>query len=812
MARTLDLKILPIYQRDGEVLSLHPGLHVALPPRKTSRRRSRERLVLHLTLGGNAPLSQRAKEQILTRLGDIFYESKGSTTSALRDVSEVLNAYLLDRNLRGASRGVQAVGILTQVVIRDTRVILAQSGATRSLLINPGEIDELHDPDLAGPGLGVGRTVKVRYHQWDVEDGHLILITPQLPSTWTHPALKSLTSLETDGIFNRLLHRVEEDLDAVLLSLEEGKGKVRVIRPILEEQGKKAALPTERPDSAPKAEEPGSAPASGELGASPTTEGPVPPAGESPLSEGIQADPSEDPPEPVSDTTPEGSEIPPGISEPGPQPLAGESEPAPGGLEGGSLKPQAEDKMEVDLEGGREGRTSARDGSALQGMLAGIAGLPFWPVLGTLFSSLSNALVEVWRNAAALMNRMLPDEEVLNLPSWVLGLIAVLVPLVMVTFGSVFYIRRGRNRLYQDAYQQAQTLLTEAELSGQPADNYQALAEAMEYLSLARSYQATEAIDQLYSQTREELDALERITRLEYKPLFTRGLGADVQISEVVVTPWNDLYLLNSTDGSVIWAQSNADGYEIQGNFTCGPVTGHKEIGPLVDIVALPTTQEDQASLLGIDRSQTMIFCYADADEPPVLFEDTSYTLSRGEVQAITLSTSSPENLYILDPAKRAIWIEYQSQNYHEGSEYFGAIDSPTMQDAVDLATNGSELYMLHADGYLTKCVKESPTSNPQCTTPFEFSDPRPGHDSGPFIKGADFTSMFLKGSPGMAMYLLDPEDLAVYRFSTQLELQKQFRPQVGSIEGRAGAFAVTMSDRVFLAVGSQVYTAQLIP
>jgi hypothetical protein len=207
-----------------------------------------------------------------------------------------------------------------------------------------------------------------------------------------------------------------------------------------------------------------------------------------------------------------------------------------------------------------------------------------------------------------------------------------------------------------------------------------------------------------------------------------------------------------------------------------------------------------------------MIICYTDEDEPPVLFEDTSYSLGRGPVKAITLSTNPPENLYILDPEKRAIWIEYQSENYHEGSEYFGAVDSPPMADAVDLATNGSEMYLLHADGYLTKCVKETPTANPQCQTPFEFSDPRAGRESGPFISGANFDSMLLKGAPGMALYLLDGDDLAVYRFSTQLELQKQFRPVRGSIAGEASAFAVTMSDRVFLGVGNQVFTAQLIP
>lgn len=74
------------------------------------------------------------------------------------------------------------------------------------------------------------------------------------------------------------------------------------------------------------------------------------------------------------------------------------------------------------------------------------------------------------------------------------------------------------------------------------------------------------------------------------------------------------------------------------------------------------------------------------------------------------------------------------------------------------------------------------------------------------------FNSFTIKSSPGMAVYMLDSAEQAVYRFSTQLEFQEQFRPIEGLIDQPATAFTVTMSDRVFLAVDNQVYMAQLIP
>lgn len=793
MSQGMDVKILPLFWKGERLWADHPGLHVAYPPRRSPRRRAEERLILHLELAGNAPLNTKAKTQLLEKLADVYYQSEGSTTSALRNVGEVLNKYLLDRNLRGASRGVRAVGILTQIVLRDTRLVVAQSGSTHAFLIQSGELDELYDIELSGPGLGVGRMPKIRYHQWEIQPGSLVLTTSEVPMNWNENTLRNLSRMEMDSALKRLLHRTDQNLDAVLVSIREGNGKIRVLRPMLDDAQLKGAGEEGAPGREPEPGEPG-----GPAGIKENLSS-VPPLPSSPSSsgaddEGLEAD--RDDSQPAQTVRPG---TPPWEEDPDPEPDQ-------------QVPPESSVKASRSQDLTREQVGTPVKNPAKQSSLTEIRELPIWGILGSLLSSLRNGVVEILRNLTAFLGRMMPNEDVLNLPPWVLGLIAVMVPLVMVTFGSVFYIKRGRDRLYTDAYQQAQFYLQEAAMAAEEEEHYRSLSSALEYLELARGYQETEEIEDLYQSTRKEVDNLDRITRLDYQPLFSRGLGSDVEIAELVVTSWNDLYILNEVDGSVIWAQSNADGYQIKKNFTCGPVSGHKEIGPLVDIVAYSASQNDKAAVLGIDRSHVMIICYTEDGEPPVLFEDTSYTLERGPVRAITLSTNPPENLYILDNEKRAIWIEYQSENYHEGSEYFGAVDSPPMADAVDLATNGSEMYLLHADGYLTRCVKETPTSNPQCQTPFEFSDPRAGRESGPFIAGADFQSLKLKSAPGMALYMLDSSDLALYRFSTQLELQKQFRPGEGMMEGEAGAFAVTMSDRVFLGVGNQVYTAQLIP
>ena len=772
MTTRFDLNILPINHQMGKTVSELPGMLTASPPRRSSGRRAQEKLLLHLRLDGNAPLSDTAMRQLLSKLAEVFYETDGSTTSALRNVTDVLNKYLLDRNYRAASRGLKAVGYLTQVVLRQDRVLYAQCGPTFVYHVTPETVVDLHDPDLSGAGLGLGKTFKVRYHQINLEPNQILILTPEKPQTWTENLFKTLPRLKFSALVQRLLHKIEGSLEAVVIFPLEGESALKVIEPIWAVDGKIINLPDleDTQVEARRHEQPVASEAEIETRSPPAAEEPVVELSEEelpPLDSQVPESDFPSPPREIDQTV-------------------------------------SEQEKKPDL--------AAQVAAEIGPKLEEIQSSETWGTLSKISGQVGNTIQKAWHGLLGLISRTLPDDQVLDLPSWTLSLIAILVPLLMVIIGSIFYIRRGRNHLYQDHFTQAQTLMALAQTQLDSPDYYQTISRAMDEVLEARSYQQTEEVEELFSALRLELDTLDRITRLEYQPLFSRGLGADVTISKIVVTAWNDLYMLNEDKGTVIWAQSNPDGYRIMDDFTCGPIEGHVTVGPLVDIAALPTSQQDQATILGIDSNHTMIFCYADLSETPVIFEDTSYTLGRGPVKAITMATSSPYNLYILDPEKRAIWIEYQSQNYHEGSEYFGAIDSPEMADAIDLVTSGSELFILHQDGYITKCVTDRADSDPLCTTPFNFSDTRPGREPGPFIDGASFDSFTIKGSPGIALYILDAEKQALFRFSTQLELQEQFRPVEGIIDQPATAFTITMSDRVFLAVDDQVYTAQLLP
>lgn len=748
MANKLDILILPIFRQAGQLAPDVPGLHAAKPPRRADRRRASEHLILYLVLQGNAPLSADAYQQLLRGLTSVYYKTPGSVTAAMTNVTDALNKYLRDRNFRGSSRGLRSVGAFTQVVLREDTVYISQSGHSHLFIVAAGQAEKYHDIELAGRGLGISRVPKARFHQEQLTEDDLLLITPEPPPIWSTAALKNLSRVPVKGRYSRLLHRVEDDVNAVLLNPQKGAGEVRVLRPKLGE---------EKP--APQSVEP------------PVEEQLVPQTRiASPLA------------------TLRGrlgkSKTPDAVPSPS--------------VQTDSPSPQQEEQPQQPSH--TPASPSVRDK---------IRQLPIGKILLTFGRAVRSALRTIVAGLATLAKRTLPDEKMLNLPSWLLGLIAVSVPIMVVIFASVIYLERSGKIAFTNYYEQAQAQVEQAVSIEDEVAYSRALHAALENLEQAHKYKETEDSKALYKQIRDELDVLDRVVRLDYQPLFSHGLASDVVVTEMVVDTYGDLYLLNQTEGNVIKVANN-NGYQVDKDFVCGPILeGYKRVGPLVDIVPLSPTRSDGATILGIDAMHTMILCGQNGDVPNDIFEDTSYTLPRGPVKAMALSEGSSENIYILDPREQLVLIEYQRENYRMGIEYFSEIDAPDLSDAIDLAANDGELYILHEDGHITKCVIPSPNTAPNCNSPLKFSDDRVGGVSESTMAWTGFTAMKYRAQLGLRLYLLDAEQQAVYSFTPQLKYQEQFRP-VQEFTGIATAFTIEKREHIFLAIGNQIYVGRL--
>jgi len=251
-----------------------------------------------------------------------------------------------------------------------------------------------------------------------------------------------------------------------------------------------------------------------------------------------------------------------------------------------------------------------------------------------------------------------------------------------------------------------------------------------------------------------------------------------------------------------------SEGYRIDPTFQCGPgpySSGHI-IDPLVDITRLPRGNELGASVLAIDGNGNSLSCILAME--PVASSMRPPDINWGSPQAVTVDTG---DMYILDSQNNAVWI-YRGMDTENPPRLFFGDDIPPMQDVIDLAVNGYDLYLLHEDSHLTTCeysgLVESPT---RCEDPAIFSDPRPGRQSGATISDAVFSEILFSPPPDPSIYLLDPKSQSIYHFSVRLTLQRLYQSFNPLPEGRATAMAIDKDNRTaFLAIGNQVYYAPL--
>jgi hypothetical protein len=232
MGESIDLLILPLARTAGQEQSTVLGLFVAPPPKKSARFRKRDRLMLHLYLDGNAPLPPDQIDQILANLAKTYFNTAGTVTTALRSTAESLNQYLLDRNIRNSS-----------IVLRDNRVSLAQSGLSHAFFLTPASVDHVHDLSLAGNGLGLSRTTHIRFTQKEMQINDSLVVSVQVPPSWTPDAFKSFQGQGPESQRRKLLSRASADLDSFLIHAQSGSGELRLLRPVRRPQPIPAPIP-----------------------------------------------------------------------------------------------------------------------------------------------------------------------------------------------------------------------------------------------------------------------------------------------------------------------------------------------------------------------------------------------------------------------------------------------------------------------------------------------------------------------------------------------------------------------------------------
>lgn len=770
MTSSLDLILLPLYRVGSRDMAEMPGLHAAQAPRRSARGRSGDTLVIHLALEGTAPLSPKGYQKLQAQLAETYFRTPGSATSAMRTVVEGLNEYLIERNRRGASRGMKSVGLLTLAVLRGEHLYLAQCGQTHAYLVTAQGLTHLHDSDSAEGGLGLGTTANIRYRQMGVAPQDVLVITADPPPIWTTGVLNGLRGLSIDQAHLRLIDRIGPDLQAALIQLDSGPGVLRILHPRLSRD-----LPASfKVDSRPRGEILYAQDAAA-LETAATNLDPVSKVESSPQKTVSQA-------EKVS-----GAEIQP-----------------PAHLSDGSHKPAAAipkpqpqtSSPPVTIDPPKRTRKPPKVKQPRERVVG--------PALLKIGQAVRETLKQGSTATAQMLKRMLPDESILSIPTSVMAFIAIAVPIVVVALAATVYFQRGRGSMYAEHYLQAQYAAEQAIQLSEPAALREAWNIVLGHLDDAEAFQVTEDSQSMRTYAQTILDNLDYVVRLPYRSALADSLPGDVRISRIVPSESDSvLYLLNETDGHVFRAILTDKGYQLDLDFICEPVPKPLIVGPLVDIIPLPLEDDDNATVMGMDGNGNLLKCIPGGN-PPLALQMPPPDMYWGEPRAIE---STSLGYHVLDPVTNAVWIFWRTDNLREQPTLFFDEQVPYMRDVIDLTLNQDKLYLLHADGHLTTCTFRYPT---RCEDPAMLNNLPSGGGNAATINDAIFSEIQFSPPPDPSIFLLEPETSSVYLFGARLTYQRQYRSENTLPEGPATAFAISPNHQIFLAIGNQVYVSSL--
>lgn len=817
-----DLNLIPLAFHEGREQLTLPGLLGVPAPRRPARGREGDPLAVYLSFQGPNPPGPDETRLLLERTVQVFYQTPGPATTAVRQALDGLNQSLWERNAGAAGTRERTTGLLSLLAIHGSQVYLAQCGQAQAFLLTPQNVEHYTDPQLTGRGLGYSSMPGVHYYRLEITHGHYLLFSPDPPAAWNTSSLAGSARLAPDSLRRRLFAQSQPEQQAVLVQFQNGNGKVNLMRPAPRTASGSALRSLPQSPLAYSPVEPGSSPAPAIPSFTPPLSSPARPA-ETRSAESKPADPRLAGVQPAIARPGESlaPEIRPVSVQPTParfaethpvepRPVVAQPIPAqptevrPAGVKPSPSRPAiVRPAVEPPSEPvpTQTNRRSPRPRLAVAGLVR------TWQTL----QSTRQQLNQFMRKA---LTRLLPGaaDQSFSLSPGVMIFIAIAVPFVVVAIASAVYIRRGQGQQYDYYYAQAQTAVNEVLSAGDPQTQSSGLARALILLDKAEGFNHTDQSQALRQQAQQSLDALDAVTRLAFEPAIEGGLPRTTNIIQIVSVD-SDLFMLDGTEGQVIHAALTGHGYSVRTSFTCGPGTiGGIIIGRLVDIVAMPRPNQFNAQIMAIDENGNLLYCSLDKVAYAVQLPtpDTGW----GRVTAIAANGNS---LYVLDPTTNAVWIYHgQDGGYSDRPRLFFDKEIPALTNARDLAINGLDLYIVHGDGHLSNCTMSlSATIEPtHCKDPALFTDPRQGREPNPTsFPEARFSQVQFISLPEQALYLLDSGSDSIYQFSRALALFRIIRPTTGGpapTHQAATAFTVNPDRTIFLAFGSQVIYAYI--
>ncbi|MGA9532575.1 MAG: PP2C family serine/threonine-protein phosphatase [Anaerolineales bacterium] len=388
---------------------------------------------------------------------------------------------------------------------------------------------------------------------------------------------------------------------------------------------------------------------------------------------------------------------------------------------------------------------------------------------------------------------------------------AIAIPLIVLAVVAVVYLGRGRSQQLQAYLTEAQNAANSARAMGDPLEARQEWALAKYWLDQADQYGESDSLHVLKAQVQSSLDELDLVNRVSFTPLINGGFGGDTRLTKIAATA-SDVFVLDSASSTIWHAWATGRGYEMDRDFDC--LAGPDSVPGMGTPVDLAIQAEPGAlgaeGVVAIDADGTLLYCAADRRSltaqitPP----DTGF----GRIGAIDVFN---DTLYILDPQANQVWLYDATGGLFSGEAgIFFVGDVPDLHDAVDIAKSPEDLFMLHADASLDRCLRTTDSEGSgqiavTCEQDLRFQDERPGASDQPAVPGVDVRQMIYSPPPEPSLFFLDVGGGSIYHYSMRMVYQGQIVPDP-AFDSEVTALTLGPPNDLFIAAGDQVYFTQL--
>ena len=779
---SFDLHYYSLNISKGEEQGILSGGLAAAAPRLANRLRKDDLIAMLLSIRGNKDADEQEIQKITRQLAQVFFQTLGSVTRAMSAVGQEINRILMDYNLDAAHEGEQLEGMLNLAVIHKGSLFICHCGPTQTYVLHADSVDTFGQ-DLDVKTIGSNRTVQVQFYQAVLHPGNILVFSPNPPYSWSAANLSGSSYLSMEQVQRRLLNQTGDELQAVVVKVNPGQGRVQI-----GEWGIQAAEKEKQ-----------------------TQVEDLQPLGGSPLDElrlnSTSAESAEEESQMGSVFNLSGEPV-------GEPKIELRNEPTQPSQEESPLKPAIEEDEAILIQPGKTEQDSPglvkkaerRGHVQYSGLNQSIS--QYWQKLEKFISKIRESL-------HGLRKKIFPKLENWQLFSPAAKVFLLLIiPLVLIAVSLTVYFRSGKEEQftgYLDLAQQYQTL---AGMETDTFRQYDYWGKALENVIKAEEYGSNTISANLRLQASNTIDSMDLTKRLEFRPALTQKLPDSVKITKVA-TSGSDVYLLDKTSGSILRIAFNTKGYfELDSNFKCTPgPSGLNTIGPLIDLVALPSNQPENYKVMGMDADGNLLYCVPEGT--PSSQRVPTPVEGWGTITGFALDQST---LYILDSGKNTVWMYRGSGiNYVVTPTPLFDESVPDLGGAIDLAADQEEIYILNADGHMITCQygENKDLKKTACQDPTPYTDDRLGREKSPWIfLDSHFISMQATHLPNSSIFILDEVNRAVFQLSYQLNLEatlKVMPSRTYPIPTQAPtAFTVSTSQSIFLAFSNQLYFATL--